>query len=117
MKTVQHEYKITPPLETLFNELLLEAVDEELSALGNSAKQAVFAYLDKSFKIRRSEIPECIDKLMIALDQIFGPGAKLIEINIMKRLHAKVGLASSLYRPVSGDLFFDEYVAAKKCEC
>ena len=117
MKTVQHKYKIMPNVERVFDELLLEAVDEELSALGKVARQAVFSCLEKSFKIRKPEIPEKIDEFGIAIEKIFGQGARLIEINIMRRLHEKVGLASSVYRPRSHDLFFDEYVAAKRCEC
>jgi hypothetical protein len=116
MKTVQHKYTTTPDVERVFNEFLLEAVDEELSSLGDLAKQAVFACLDRSFKIKKCEIPERIDEFVTAIEEIFGQGARLLQINIMRRLHTKVGLAPA-YRPVSNNLFFDEYVEAKRCTC
>jgi hypothetical protein len=117
MKTVQHKYTTTPDVKRVFNEFLLEAVDEELSALGDVAKQAVFSCLEKSFKINKLEIPKKIDEFSVAIEKIFGQGARLIEINIIRRLHEKVGLASSVYRPMSHDLFFAEYIEAKRLAC
>jgi len=40
-----------------FNLIMLEAVDEALSFLGESAKRAFYYHLEEKFKIRREEIP------------------------------------------------------------
>ena len=46
-----------------FNLVMLEAVDEALSFLGESAKRAFYYHLEEKFKIRREEIPIKIDDL------------------------------------------------------
>ena len=96
-----------------FEELLLEAVDEELSSLGESVKQAVYHNLKKTFKIDKHSIPHNIDQFATAVEKIFGDGAKLIEIQIMKRLYEKVG-HNVEYSPKSPDLLFIQYVEAAK---
>jgi hypothetical protein len=44
--------------ERTFDNLLLEAIDEGLSSLGESVRQSVYFHLQKSFHISREEIPE-----------------------------------------------------------
>lgn len=73
-----------------FEKVLLEAVDESLSSLGESSKQAIYYHLDKSFNIKRPEIPCNVDAFVNALGKIFGPGADFIETLIMKRLNEKI---------------------------
>lgn len=96
-----------------FNKLVLKAVDESLSSLGESAKQAIYSYMEKTCKIKRSEIPGKIEEVTNALEQIFGDGAKLIEIQIMKTLYQKVGEAF-VYSPKKDELIFAEYVEAAR---
>jgi hypothetical protein len=96
-----------------FEELLLEAVDEELSLLGESVKQAVYHNLKKTFKIDKHAIPYRIHQFATAIEKMFGDGAKLLEIQIMKRLHEKVG-QNVEYFPESADLLFIQYVEAAK---
>ena len=52
-----------------FEEILLEAVDEALASLGDSAKQSIYYHLEK----------------------IFGIGARFLEILIMKKLYDRIG--------------------------
>ena len=59
-----------------FNLVMLEAVDEALSFLGESAKRAFYYHLEEKFKIRREEIPIKIDDFAKAIEEIFGKGAK-----------------------------------------
>ncbi|MCS7124758.1 MAG: hypothetical protein NZ932_05035 [Candidatus Bathyarchaeota archaeon] len=74
-----------------FDELLLEAVDEALSSLGESAKQSIYFHLQDKFKISRDEIPKRIKEFSEGLERIFGVGARFLEIMIMKRLYAQIG--------------------------
>ena len=72
--------------------ILLEAVEEGLSSLGDSPKQAIFFHLETSFKIRKGSIPRNLTEFAEALEEIFGPGAFCIEKLIAKRLYEKLGL-------------------------
>ena len=95
-----------------FEELLLEAVDEGLSSLGESLKQAIYFRLEKHFNLKRQEIPYKIEDFADAIEEIFGTGANLLEILIMKRLHEKIGAVSKWQK--RSDFTFTEYVAAAR---
>jgi hypothetical protein len=94
-----------------FEKLLLEAVDEVFSSLGNSTERAIYLSLAKTFNIEKQAIPRRIDEFADAIEEIFGLGGKLIEIQIMKRLYEKVG-QSIEYSPEQDTLVFAEYVEA-----
>jgi len=72
--------------------ILLEAVDEGLSSLGDSPKRAIFFHLETSFEISRDNIPANLIDFSKALEKIFGPGAVYLEKLIAKRLYEKLGL-------------------------
>ncbi|UCE15654.1 MAG: hypothetical protein JSV12_07225 [Candidatus Bathyarchaeota archaeon] len=94
-----------------FEKLLLEAVEEGLSSLGDSAKDVVYFYLEKTCNINRQDIPYRIEEFTDAIENFFGAGAKVLEIMIMKLLYEKIGHVIE-YDPEVGDLVFTEYVAA-----
>ena len=96
-----------------FNSIMLEAVDEALSFLGESAKRAIYYHLEEKFKIRREEIPVKIDDFAEAIEEIFGMGAKIIEMQIMKNLYKKVG-RNFKYVSKEKDLLFTAYLKAVK---
>jgi hypothetical protein len=73
-----------------FNKLLLEAIDEALSFLGESSKTAIYYHLETVFNIKKQEIPNRVDDFSRALERLFGLGAKHLEILFMKSLYAKV---------------------------
>jgi hypothetical protein len=98
-----------------FEEVLLEAIDEGLSLLGESSKQAVYFHLEKTFKMNRVDIPYRIEEFTDAIEKIFGTGAKILEIQIMKCLFKKVGYSFKHY-PKQKNFTFTEYVAAVKLE-
>lgn len=98
-----------------FEEDLLEAIDEGLSLLGESSKQALYFHLEKTFKMNRLDIPYRIEEFTDAVEKIFGSGAKILEIQIMKCLFKKVGYTFKHY-PKQKNLTFTEYIAAVKLE-
>ena len=104
--------KESPLHNRSFEKLLLEAVDEALSSLGDSSKQAIYFHLEKTFEINKQDIPYKIEEFANAIEKIFGLGAKFLEIQIMKRLYEKVGPVFK-YFP-ERDLVFTEYVAAAR---
>jgi hypothetical protein len=94
--------------------LLLEAVDESLSSLGDSAKQSIYFHIEKNFKIAKNDIPHRFKEFADGLEKIFGAGAKFIEILIMKNLHEKIG--KPLEWDSNREFVFVEYViTAKEC--
>ena len=95
-----------------FEKLLLEAVDEGLSSLGESSKEAIYFHLDKDFNVRKHEIPDKIEAFVGAVENIFGLGANFLEIAIMKQLRAKMGQQFKWH--VSKDLTFTEYVTVAR---
>lgn len=67
-----------------FDELLLQAIDEAFSTMGNSVRETLYFCLEKEFKISRTSIPEKVKDFAEALEKIFGAGARLIEDWIIK---------------------------------
>jgi hypothetical protein len=94
-----------------FQEIMLEAIDEAFSCMGKETKQLVYSLLEKTFKIARRDIPFEIEKFTGALEEIFGPGAKLLEIEVMKHLHEKIG-SRFKYSPRQETLTLEEYLTA-----
>jgi hypothetical protein len=95
-----------------FEKLLLEAVDDGLSSLGDSAKQAIYFHLENKFKIEKNEIPYRLEDFRDGLEKIFGLGTRFIEILIMKQLYGKI--EQPLEWDESKEFTFAEYVAAAK---
>jgi hypothetical protein len=73
-----------------FDTIVLETIDEVFSCLGNSCKKAIYHYIETECAIPRNAIPNHANELSNALQNLFGPGAGLIEIEIMKRLSRRV---------------------------
>jgi hypothetical protein len=65
--------------------------------------------LDKSFKIKKKEIPRNIRAFAEAMEKTFGLGARFIETAIMERLYEKVGGNLEMQ---SRNFLFAEYVDA-----
>ncbi len=106
-------FQESPPRNRIFEKLLLEAVDEALSLLGMSSKHIYF-HLEKDFNINKQDIPHKIEEFENAIEEIFGFGAKVLEIQIMKRLYEKVGPFKHF---PSRNLTFIEYVEAAGFLC
>ncbi|MEM3550492.1 MAG: hypothetical protein QW222_03260 [Candidatus Bathyarchaeia archaeon] len=96
-----------------FNRLLQEVVDEVFSMLGEPAKQIIYKHLEKKYKISREDIPNKIWMFSDAVEKIFGAGARLIEINIMRRLYEKID-DNFTYYPEREDVAFAQYILALK---
>ena len=94
-----------------FEELFLEAVDEQLTLLGDSPKQALYSHLEKGFSIKTQEIPRRSEAFADAMEKIFGQGANYLEVLIVKRLHSRIGLDVNLG---TSDLTFTEHIESAK---
>jgi hypothetical protein len=94
-----------------FDKLLLSAIDEALTSLGESVKQSIYFHIENKFSVARNEIPENLVEFQGGLEKIFGAGARFIEILIMKNLHSKIGRSLMME---SEQLEFVEYVDVVK---
>jgi len=101
-----------PRKSRAFEKILIEAVDEALASLGESAKQSIYFHLEDKFKIAKNDIPNRLEDFADGLEKIFGLGARFIEILVMKSLFKKIG--QPLEWDESKELVFVEYVAAAK---
>jgi hypothetical protein len=95
-----------------FEEILLEATDDALAALGDSARQSIYFHLERKFKIARSQIPYRLEDFEEGLERIFGEGSQFLEVLIMKKLYERIG--SPLKLDDKKELVFLDYVNAAK---
>jgi hypothetical protein len=94
-----------------FQRIFLEAADEAFALFGKKVEQSIYSQLEEKFKIAKKDIPLHIEKFTRALEKIIGPGATLLEIQMMKRLHEKVGPGFK-YHTRNENLTFLEYLKA-----
>ncbi len=95
-----------------FDFMLLEAIDEALTTLGESVKKSVYFHLETTYKIKRHQIPTEIDEFSNSLDKMFGLGARYIEILIMKKFYPKIQITCDWQGPeyIIPTLSFKEYI-------
>jgi hypothetical protein len=99
-----------------FEEILLEALDEALSTLGEKVKNAVYFHLNSRFYIERNEIPNRMTEFITALERIFGLATPHLEILIMKTLNDKLSLTGNR-TPIqnsSPEITFQKYLQLMK---
>jgi hypothetical protein len=72
-----------------FKQVLLEAIGETFSSLGESPKQSIEYHLKNTFDLTVSQYPDKAADFDRALKDIFGPGAILLETLILNKLSAK----------------------------
>ena len=100
-----------------FDQILLDAIDESLSSLGEDVKRTVYFQLEDLFKIRKQEIPSRLSDFSNALEQLFGLGARYLEILFMKNIHARIKVTCKwpeyewpLSKWIVPEMTFQEYV-------
>jgi hypothetical protein len=76
-----------------FNKVLLAAIEEGLSSLGNSPREAIFNHLEASFQLTKEEIPLNLTNFKQALERIFGDGPPYLEKIISMHLCEKLRLS------------------------
>jgi hypothetical protein len=96
-----------------FEKLLLKAIDEEFSSLGKTSRKALYFHLEKDFKLSKRNIPNKIQDFTEAIESIFGAGAKILEIRIMKNLFQDMGYPIQ-YLSKKESLEFTEYIEAAR---
>ena len=96
---------------------MIDAIDKALSSLGEESKSAIYLHLERVQNLPKSEIPAKIDEFSSAIENLFGVGARFLEIMILRKLHAEVGVVWKIDAPNSKmllDLTFKQYVSFVK---
>ena len=95
-----------------FDAILLEAIDEAFSSLGEKSKSAVYSYLENMFLIPKKDIPYRLEDFSENLREIFGLASKHLEILIMKNLNRKISCSYKWKGPrwLVPELTFRQYV-------
>jgi hypothetical protein len=78
--------------ETIFEEILADAVKEGMRFLGESSRQAIYIYIEKKCGLKQEEHPKQLKIFHESLTGIFGIGADIIEQQIAKVLYGRLGL-------------------------
>ena len=112
MSAEETHIELTSGTKSPFNRILIEAIDDALSSLSESAKESIYYHLEKTFGIKKYEIPDRIDDFQDALEKIFGIGAKPLEIMFVKYLHNRIGVVCKwdLPKTVMPELAFKQSV-------
>ena len=93
-----------------FETALTEAIDEVFTTLGERVKIAIYSCLENRHGIRKDQISGVIDGFADAIELIFGDAAKLIELQIIEKLHYKV--KDFNYKSNGKEMLFAEYLTA-----
>jgi ATP-dependent exoDNAse (exonuclease V) alpha subunit len=72
-----------------FKQVLLDAIGETFSSLGESPKQSIIFHLENTFNLKTCRYCEDIAGFDRALKDVFGPGAIMIETLIISKLTEK----------------------------
>jgi len=121
-KTALRSREATTVVNTTFDanepfcKLLVEAIDEAFSSLGESTRKAIYAYLETSSGIAKQEIPNRINDFSDVLKKIFGPGARNFEILCIRNIQAKTRIDYKLDLPesIGSELTLKEYIHTAK---
>jgi hypothetical protein len=99
-----------------FDKLLLEAIDESFTSLGEVISAKIYLFLEQDFGIKKQEISENLEEFSGALKLIFGLGAMHLEIMIMKAFHKKMKKEHTWNGPywLVPDLTLQSYIEMKK---
>jgi hypothetical protein len=72
--------------------ILLEAVDEGLLVPGEIVRAAIYERLERSYQIKRGEIPEKLETFHLALEDLLDKSGKVMEKLIAKSLYRRLEL-------------------------
>lgn len=72
---------------------LLQAVDAGLSVPGEIVRAAIYERIERSYQLKREEIPEKLETFHRGLQELLGAAAKVMEKLIAKNLYRRLGLS------------------------
>jgi len=94
-----HSHTITSTSfqEVDFRNFFLHSVDDTFKrVLGESGTHAVFHFLENKHELPKSSIGDKVDLFNEALDNLFGPGGKFLQKEVLKTICSKLGITYDL---------------------
>lgn len=76
---------------------VLACVDKGLSQLGEAIKHVVYWYLENECGLKKEEIPDKPEEFITGLERMYGPGAKVIEKNILREMKSELAINSDSF--------------------
>jgi len=73
-------------------EALLHAIDDGLAVPGEIVRTAIYDRIERSYQLRREEIPDHLETFHKALQDLLGAGARVMEKLIAKSLYRRLKL-------------------------
>jgi hypothetical protein len=77
---------------TEVSRVLAQALDDGLSVPGEIVRPAIYDRIEKSYGLKREDIPEKLEVFHRALEGLMGESAKVMEKLIAKKLCSHLGL-------------------------
>jgi hypothetical protein len=77
---------------TEVNRVLAQALDDGLSVPGEIVRTAIYDRIEKSYGLKREDIPEKLEAFHRALKDLLAESAKVMEKLIAKNLYRRLGL-------------------------
>jgi len=97
-----------------YEKIMMDAIEECLSSLGEETRFFVYNYISKSHCIEKNQIPSNLEAFVKALESVLGDGAKFLEFLIMKRFNKKIGNMGEFEDWEIGDYMMAATVFSKK---
>jgi len=107
LTTTNSPYTILTEIKPGFEDTLNWVIENIFAELSEN-KQAIYRYLETNYGIKKDEIAFKLEDFALAINQTFGPAAKIIQIKIIERLHAR--FVDFSYTPNDNDLNFLDFL-------
>ena len=75
-----------------FRDVLLQSIDDALLVPGEIVRAAIYDRVERSYQIRREEIPEKLELFHKALRDLLAAGGEVLERLIAKNLYRRLDL-------------------------
>ncbi|MCX8183539.1 MAG: hypothetical protein N3F08_03885 [Crenarchaeota archaeon] len=83
-----------PKMTGKTSDRVLTCVNKGLSRLGETVKHVVYWYIENEYGLKREEIPKKPEEFLKGLEKMYEPGARVIELNILKEFSDEFGIVS-----------------------
>jgi hypothetical protein len=95
-----------------FDQTIIEALDLTFSKLGVRVKEVFYSTMAIQYKLSKENIPVMLEEFVAALEKIFGSGALILEIDVMKTVSKKI--PEFKFEIKSSNLTFISYLKSLK---
>lgn len=75
-----------------FEDRVLGCVDKGMGTLGDGTSLAVYWHIERTYGLKREEIPGEPQKFMKSLEAIFGAGAHVLEMSVVMEIRSAFGI-------------------------